>query len=59
MKAAASKNLPNEQVGTINKLFTYLYQIRLTGKKLKNYNRKLYYIIKYALFVGFLALFFI
>lgn len=59
MKAAASKNLPNEQVGTINKLFTHIYQIRLVGKKLKSYNKNLYYIIKYALFLGFIALFFI
>ncbi|KTC92867.1 MULTISPECIES: aspartyl/asparaginyl beta-hydroxylase domain-containing protein [Legionella] len=59
MKAAASKNLPNEQVGTINKLFTHLYQIRLVGKKLKSYNKNLYYIIKYTLFLGFIALFFI
>jgi beta-hydroxylase len=59
MKAAASKNLPNEQVGTINKLFTHIYQIRLVGKKLKSYNKNLYYIIKYALFLSFIALFFI
>ncbi len=59
MKAASSKNLPEEQVGTINKLFKYLYQIRLVGKWLKNYNRKLYYFIKYALYIGLLyALFF-
>ncbi|KTD25119.1 MULTISPECIES: aspartyl/asparaginyl beta-hydroxylase domain-containing protein [Legionella] len=59
MKAASSKNLPNERVGIINQLFTYIYQIRLVGKKLKNYNKNLYYIIKYALFISFIALFFL
>ncbi|ARG97524.1 aspartyl/asparaginyl beta-hydroxylase domain-containing protein [Legionella micdadei] len=59
MKAASSKNLPNERVGLINKLFTYIYQIRLVGKKLKSYNKNLYYIIKYALFISLIALFII
>ena len=59
MKAAASKNLPNEQVGVINKLFKYVYQIRLIGKRLKNFNRPFYYLIKACIFISFLALFFI
>lgn len=58
MKAASSKNLPDEQVGSINKAFKYLYQVRLVGKRLKNYNRRLYYLTKYALYLGlFYALF--
>ena len=57
MKAAASKNLPSEQIGVINHSFRYLYQIRLVGKRLKNYNKRLYYFIKYALFIGLFALF--
>lgn len=59
MKAASSKNLPTEQVGFINKSFKYLYQIRLVGKRLKNYNRRLYYLTKYAIYIGLLGLFFI
>ena len=58
MKAAASKNLPNERVGSINKIFKYLYQIRLIGKWLKNYNRRLYYLVKYTLYVSLFYLFF-
>ncbi|WP_419421306.1 aspartyl/asparaginyl beta-hydroxylase domain-containing protein (plasmid) [Legionella sp. D16C41] len=50
MKAAASKNLPHESVGVINKLFKYIYQIRLLSKKLKSYNRMFYYLIKFSLF---------
>lgn len=59
MKAASSKNLPDEQVGTINRLFKYLYQIRLVGKRLKSYNRKLYYLTKYTLYLGLLYLVFL
>ncbi len=59
MKATLSRNLPNEQVGFINKLFKPLYQIRLLGKRIKKYNKVLYYIIKYVLYIGLLSLFFI
>lgn len=58
MKAASSKNIPGERVGFINKLFKYLYQIRLVGKRLKVYNRKLYYFTKYVLYLGLLYLVF-
>ncbi|MCA0404490.1 MAG: aspartyl/asparaginyl beta-hydroxylase domain-containing protein [Proteobacteria bacterium] len=57
MKAASSKNLPTEKVGVINRLFKYLYQIRLVGKNLKKYNRKLYYFVKYSLFIATLLYF--
>ncbi|KTD16473.1 aspartyl/asparaginyl beta-hydroxylase domain-containing protein [Legionella jordanis] len=52
MKAASSKNLPIEQVGIINQLFQYGYKIRLIGKQLKQFNRAMYYLIKYSLFVS-------
>jgi beta-hydroxylase len=59
MKAASSKNMPEERVGTINKLFKYLYQVRLVGKWLKNYNTRVYYLTKYTLYLGLLyAVFF-
>lgn len=59
MKASASKNLPDEQVGSINQVFKYLYQVRLAGKWLKNYNKKLYYITKYALYLSLFYLVFV
>ncbi len=59
MKAAASKNLPTESVGSINKLFTYIYQIRLAGKCLKTYNKALYYVTKYSLYLALFYLFFL
>ena len=51
MKAASSKNLPSERVGFINILFKYVYQIRLVGKRLKAYNKRLYYVVKSILFL--------
>lgn len=59
MKAAASKNLPTEKVGFINLLFQYIYKIRLVGKRLKKFNKKIYYFVKYSLFLcifGFIFL---
>lgn len=59
MKAASSKNLPTESVGFINKLFKYLYQIRILGKRIKQYNQPLYYCVKYTLMASLLwAIFF-
>ncbi len=52
MKAAASKNLPTEPVGFINKLFHYIYKVRLVGKHLKDYNKPIYYLTKYSLLSG-------
>lgn len=52
MKAAASKNLPSESLGSINKAFKYIYQIRLLGKRLKSFNKPLYYCVKTVLFLA-------
>ena len=49
--AAASPNMGNDKTGNINKIFKYIYSIRLVGKKLKAYNYNLYYAVKYALLV--------
>lgn len=51
MKAASSKNVESETVGSINQAFKYIYQIRLLGKRLKAYNKYLYYGIKYTLYL--------
>jgi len=52
MSASATQNLPVDRVGLINKLFKYAYQVRLVGKRLKKYNRTLYYMVKYTLFIA-------
>lgn len=58
MKAAETENLPGEPVGVLNRLFGYMYQLRLVGKRLKAWNRKVYYAVKYALVGGLLFLLF-
>jgi beta-hydroxylase len=58
MAAAASPNMGDDKTGNINKVFRYIYSIRLIGKKLKAYNRNLYYAVKYALMVLILWLIF-
>jgi len=58
MAAAASPNMGEDKTGNINKVFRYIYSIRLVGKKLKAYNRNLYYGVKYALMVLILWLIF-
>lgn len=58
MAAAASPNMGEDKTGNINKIFKYIYSIRLVGKKLKAYNRNLYYAVKYALMILILYLIF-
>jgi beta-hydroxylase len=53
-RAAATQNLPGEKIGILNKLFQYAYQFRLLAKRLKNWNRSLYYALKWLL-LGSLA----
>ncbi len=48
--AAKSPNESGDGTGNLNKVFKYIYQFRLVGKRLKAYNRRLYYIVKYILF---------
>ncbi len=57
MAAAAAPNGDGDKTGGINKAFTKLYGIRLRGKALKKTNRTRYYLEKWAIFGGLLALF--
>ena len=59
VKATATQNVDNEKVGVLNKIFSVVYHVRLLGKRIKAYNKPLYYVIKYALLGGLLyAIFF-
>lgn len=58
VKASASRNLDSEPVGFMNRAFHYVYQVRLLGKRLKKYNMRLYYTVKYLLFAAVLYLLF-
>jgi beta-hydroxylase len=49
IRAAATQNVEGEHVGALNRVFQYVYRIRLVGKRLKTWNKPSYYAIKWAL----------
>ena len=61
IRAAATQNVPGEHVGTLNHIFSYVYQIRAVGEHIKQRNKSAYYLLKwlllgatvYAIVVGF------
>lgn len=57
MREAATRNEAGEHVGWLNRAFGPLYQVRLVGKRLKAWNRRVYYLMKFVLFGGVLAAF--
>ena len=59
MSSASSPNMESDRTGFINKVFGYAYQIRIVGKRLKSYNERLYYAVKYMLFAGIFYLVFL
>jgi beta-hydroxylase len=56
VKATATQNMDGEKVGFANRAFGAVYRVRLLGKRLKKWNRKVYYGLKYAAVAGILAL---
>lgn len=58
MRAAASPNEIGDRTGGLNRAFKYLYAVRRVGKRLKAWNRNVYYAVKWAMFtVILLAIF--
>ncbi|HDS8054737.1 TPA: lipid A hydroxylase LpxO, partial [Klebsiella quasipneumoniae subsp. similipneumoniae] len=45
-------NDASDRTGGINRAFRYIYQIRIVGKRLKKWNKTVYYIVKWLLFGG-------
>ncbi|WP_075181638.1 lipid A hydroxylase LpxO [Pantoea sp. 1.19] len=56
MSAAAAPNGEGDRTGGVNRAFKYIYPIRLVGKRLKAWNRRVYYLVKWLLFGGVAAL---
>jgi len=54
MRGAVSPNEIGDRTGGLNRLFKYLYVIRRVGKRLKAWNKTIYYIVKWFLFGGIL-----
>ena len=48
-RAAATQNMEGEKVGVLNKMFEYVYKIRLAGEKIKAWNKPIYYLVKWSL----------
>jgi beta-hydroxylase len=49
IKAAATQNLPGEHVGVLNRVFEYVYKIRILGTRIKAWNKPSYYGLKWLL----------
>ena len=56
VKASATQNVDGEHVGVLNKVFGWLYEIHLAGRRVKQWNRQVYYALKYALTLAVLGL---
>ncbi len=55
VKATATENLEGDRIGFANRAFGAVYQVRLAAKRLKKWNRNVYYGLKYALVAGVVA----
>jgi beta-hydroxylase len=54
---SATQNEEGEHVGWINRIFGYVYHVRLAGKRMKAWNKRVYYVTKYLLIGGIVAAF--
>jgi beta-hydroxylase len=54
-----ARNAEGDRVGGLNRVFPYIYAVRLKIKALKRANRRFYYLCKYVFYGGLIALFFI
>lgn len=54
---SATQNVDGERVGWINRVFSSVYQVRLLGKRMKAWNKRVYYAVKFALIGVILAAF--
>ena len=54
---SATRNEEGEHVGWINRVFGYIYRVRLLGKRMKAWNKRVYCVVKYLLIGGIVAAF--
>ncbi len=50
MAASATKNMEGDKVGAVNNAFGVIYKARVFGKRIKAWNRMVYYAIQYGLY---------
>jgi beta-hydroxylase len=58
MRATQTQNVEGEKVGLVNRLFSYVYHVRLFGKRIKARSRFAYYTLKWLLIGGVMYLLF-
>jgi beta-hydroxylase len=56
IRESATQNVEGERVGVVNKIFSYVYHVRLVGKRVKAWNSRVYYTCKYAVVAAVLGL---
>jgi beta-hydroxylase len=56
VKASATQNMEGEHVGALNKAFGGLYELHLGSRRVKAWNRTVYYTLKYSIGVAVLGL---
>jgi beta-hydroxylase len=54
---SATRNEEGERVGWLNRIFGHVYHVRLVGKRMKAWNKRVYYAVKYLIIGGILAAF--
>jgi beta-hydroxylase len=52
LRSATSPNERGDKTGMVNKIFSFVYYIRIWGKKIKARNKPIYYILKYLLIIS-------
>lgn len=58
LKASATQNEETEKIGFLNRFFEQAYSIRTFSRRIKKWNRKFYYVLKYTLFALLIYLLF-
>lgn len=56
--ATATKNMPGDKIGFLNRIFSGVYKVRLVGKRIKSWNKPVYYALQYALYLLLIYLIF-
>jgi beta-hydroxylase len=49
VRQTKTQNVEGEPVGVFNKMFAYIYQVRLVGKRMKAWNKRAYYAVKFSI----------
>lgn len=52
VRATQTENAPGDKIGMLNRVFSWVYYVRLPAKALKRWNKYVYYAAKFALLVA-------